>query len=69
MTAIATAQRIAGAGPHPAADQLRTAAIHAFEHSFAADCLVAGAVAGRRRPRLVMLPARPATAAPRENIP
>ncbi len=58
--AIIAAQRAAGAGLQTAADQLHSAAIQAFERSFAAGCLVAVgvAVAGALLAWFV-LPARP----------
>jgi EmrB/QacA subfamily drug resistance transporter len=68
--AVVAAQRVAGAGLQPAADQLRIAAIHAFEHSFAVGCLVAlgGAAAGALLAWFV-LPARPPAEAKNKTTP
>src|SRR6266516_4399767 len=58
--AIIAAQRAAGAGLQTAADQLHSAAIQAFERSFAAGCLVAVGVAGAGALLAwFVLPARP----------
>jgi EmrB/QacA subfamily drug resistance transporter len=65
--AVVAAQGVASAGLGPAADQLRIAAIRAFEHSFAAGCLVAMAVAAAAALLAwLALPARPSTPAERE---
>lgn len=58
--AIVAAQRAAAGGLGAAADQLRIAAIQAFEHSFAAGCLVAlGVAAAGALVAWFALPARP----------
>src|SRR6266542_2383368 len=64
--AIVAAQRAAAGGLGAAADQLRIAAIQAFEHSFAAGCLVAlgVAAAGALVAWFALLPARPRRAIP-----
>ena len=68
--AIVAAQHLPSAGLHPAADQLRIAAIHAFEHSLAAGCLVAMAVAVAGAVLAwFVLPARPSAATPPETVP
>src|SRR6266496_2754444 len=63
---IVAAQRAAAGGLGAAADQLRIAAIQAFEHSFAAGCLVAlgVAAAGALVAWFALLPARPRRAIP-----
>jgi EmrB/QacA subfamily drug resistance transporter len=68
--AIVAAQHLPTGGLRPMADQLRLAAIQAFERSFSVGCLVAVAVAGAGAALTwLVLPARPATAAPPETIP
>jgi EmrB/QacA subfamily drug resistance transporter len=61
--AIVAAQHLPAAGLQPLADQLRLAAVHAFEQSFKVGCLVAAAVAAAGAVLAwLLLPARPATA-------
>jgi EmrB/QacA subfamily drug resistance transporter len=67
--AIIAAQHLPAAASHPVADQLRITAVHAFEHSFSVGCLVALAVAAVGAViAWVVLPARPAAAAPPESV-
>jgi hypothetical protein len=55
-------RRTPPAAAQPLADQLRTAAVQAFQHSFGVGCRVAGAVAAAGAVLAwVLLPARPAT--------
>jgi EmrB/QacA subfamily drug resistance transporter len=68
--AIVASHQLPGAGLRPVADQLRVAAVHAFERSFSVGCLVAAAVAAAGAALAwVVLPARPATAAPPQTTP
>ena len=68
--AIVAAQQLPGAGLRPAADQLRLAAVQAFERSFSVGCVVAVVVAAAGAALAwLVLPARPATAALPEPMP
>jgi len=68
--AIVAAQRLTAAGLRPAAEQLRAAAVQAFQHSFSVGCLVAVAVAALGAALAwFVLPARPATVALPETMP
>ena len=67
--AIIAAQQLPAAGLRPVAEQLRLAAVQAFERSFSVGCLVAvAAAAAGAALAWVLLPARPAAAVAAEPM-